>query len=78
MGNLFAVVVGLFFIGWGALMVWKPYQVSRLHEILDAIGSTTPPSEVEPTEWRVSLTKYVGMFAILAGSFFFFYICVQL
>ncbi|MUV50843.1 hypothetical protein ELS20_11830 [Haloarcula hispanica] len=36
------------------------YGITKFNEQLDAIGSTTRSSEVEPADWNVMLTKLVG------------------
>ncbi len=33
------------------------YQISRFSEQMDAIGSMTPASEVEPAGWKVMFTQ---------------------
>ena len=44
-----------------------PYRVARLGELKDAIGSTTPFSDVEPATWKVLLTRLSGVVvAVLA------------
>ncbi|WP_195156641.1 hypothetical protein [Haloarcula sp. CBA1127] len=50
----------------GALMYRYAYGVTKFNEQLDAIGSTTRSSAVEPADWNVMLTKLVGA----AGSIF--------
>ncbi|MFU1780933.1 hypothetical protein ACM16X_06100 [Haloarcula japonica] len=50
----------------GALMYRYAYGITKFNEQLDAIGSTTRSSEVEPADWNVMLTKLVGA----AGSIF--------
>jgi hypothetical protein len=66
-GLLLGPVVAL--VGGG--MYRFAYGVSRVNEQLDAIGSTTPSSEVEPAEWRVMLTKFVGAMVALGGVAWF-------
>ncbi|WP_246998122.1 hypothetical protein [Halosolutus gelatinilyticus] len=46
--------------------VW-PYKVARFEEQLDAIGSTRSPSGVEPADWKVTLTRIVGIAIGLFG-----------
>lgn len=43
------------------------YGLSRFGEQMDAIGSTTPASEVEPADWNVMLTKLGGAAVALVG-----------
>ena len=45
------------------------YRIAWVGERLDAIGSTTPASEVEPAYWNVALTRFVGIVALLTGLF---------
>lgn len=47
------LLVGIVFAVW-------PYGVAMVGEQLDAIGSKRSPSEVEPADWNVTLTKYIG------------------
>ena len=45
------------------------YRITWFGEQLDAIGSTTQASEVEPAYWNVALTRFVGILAALTGLF---------
>lgn len=45
----------------GAPNVVFPYGITRLGERLDAVGSTTHWSDVEPAEWNVRLTRAMGL-----------------
>ena len=58
---------GAIFIVVGLLGAIWPYRVARFREALDAIGSTRKMSEVEPASWMVTLTRVVGVVAIVAG-----------
>ncbi|WP_435348900.1 hypothetical protein [Haloarchaeobius sp. HRN-SO-5] len=40
--------------------VW-PYKVARFEEQMDSIGSKRSWSEVEPADWKVGLTRVVGI-----------------
>jgi hypothetical protein len=42
--------------------------VARFNEQLDAIGSTTPASEVEPAGWNVALTRLGGVVVAAIGA----------
>lgn len=48
--------------------VW-PYKFARFEEQLDAIGSKRSWSEVEPAEWKVLLTRVMGIVMALVGTF---------
>jgi hypothetical protein len=60
------VVVGAFLLAVGVVGVKYSYRLSRLDEQLDAVGSTTSLSDVEPAAWKVLGTKAV---AALVGVF---------
>lgn len=51
------MLLGFGLLTFGALGARYGYQLSRIGERLDAIGSTTPMYEVEPTNWNVVLTQ---------------------
>ncbi|PSQ15200.1 hypothetical protein BRD02_07095 [Halobacteriales archaeon QS_8_69_73] len=38
-----------------------PYRMARFEERMDSIGSKRAWSEVEPAEWKVLLTRVVGV-----------------
>lgn len=59
------VLGGIVLLALGAIEVRYARQLTRFGEQLDAIGSTTRASEVEPAEWNVWLTKIFGM--VIAG-----------
>lgn len=64
-GQLFAIaVVGLLF---GPPMAVWPYKMSRLEEIIDAIGRKQA-GRVEPAEWKVLLTRVFGIGLTVAGG----------
>jgi hypothetical protein len=46
--------------------VW-PYKTARLGEQFDSIGSKRSWSEVEPADWKVTLTRVVGVVMVLIG-----------
>jgi len=59
-------VLGFIVLVFGAGSAYFARPVARISEQIDAIGSTTPASEVEPAEWNVVLTRIVGiLFAVL-------------
>lgn len=58
-----AVIVLLF----GLPSATIPYRMAKLEEAIDAIGSKRKSSEVEPAEWKVLLTRIVGVLMVLYG-----------
>ncbi|KZN23834.1 hypothetical protein A4G99_13385 [Haladaptatus sp. R4] len=67
---------GLVLLVGGVFAYRYAYELSRLGERLDSIGSTTPWDEVEPTNWRVLLSQItsvivagVGALMVLGGIF---------
>jgi len=51
----------------GAVMVVWPYELSLWQERWDSIGSQRDYGEVEPADWRVTLTRAGGVLAILGA-----------
>lgn len=51
------MLVGFGAITLGALGTRFGYYFARMSEQADAIGSTTPVSEVEPADWKVVTTR---------------------
>lgn len=65
-GDLFLGFVLLVF-GGGSAYFARP--LTRFSEQIDAIGSKTRASEVEPAEWNVMLTRVVGVvLAVIGGA----------
>ena len=60
-------VLGTLLVGFGLLGAVWPYRVARFEEQLDAIGSKRSWDEVEPTEWKVMLTRVIGVVFTLIG-----------
>lgn len=58
---------GLLFVLPGLIASIWPYRVARLRETLNAIGSTRSLSDVEPAGWNVTLTRIIGIVAIVVG-----------
>lgn len=48
------------------MAIW-PTEISRVEEQLDAIGSKRSWSEVEPADWKVLLTRALGILFALVG-----------
>jgi hypothetical protein len=64
-GNVF---FGLVLVVFGAVGAKFARGVARFNEQLDAIGSTTPASEVEPAGWNVALTRLGGVVVAAIGA----------
>ena len=60
-------VLGILLVGFGLLNAVWPYRVARFEEQLDAIGSKRSWDEVEPAEWKVTLTRGIGVVFALFG-----------
>ncbi|QSG07415.1 hypothetical protein [Halapricum desulfuricans] len=61
------IVYGLLLSVGGAVGFRYARPIARLNEEIDAIGSKTDLSEVEPAEWKVLLTKAFAAFFVLFG-----------
>ena len=61
------LVFGTLLIGFGLLGAVWPYRVARFEEQIDAIGSKRSWDEVEPTEWKVMLTRVIGVVVAFIG-----------
>jgi hypothetical protein len=63
---IFGVI--LLLVGGPHIVYARP--IARFGEQIDAIGSTTPASEVEPAVWKVWLTKAGGVVVTFVGVVF--------
>ena len=61
------LVFGTLIIAFGLLGAVWPYRVARFEEQIDAIGSKRSWDEVEPTGWKVMLTRVIGVVVVLIG-----------
>ena len=61
------LVFGTLIIAFGLLGAVWPYRVARFEEQIDAIGSKRSWDEVEPTGWKVMLTRVIGVVVALIG-----------
>lgn len=59
--------LGFFLVVIGAVGFRYARGITRFGEQLDAIGSTTPMSEVEAADWNVTLTKIGSAVVVLFG-----------
>lgn len=59
--------LGLIVIIPGLIAIIWPYKISRINEMIDAIGSKRSSSEVEPARWRVVLTRIAGVIVVFLG-----------
>ncbi|QLH80086.1 hypothetical protein HZS55_22300 [Halosimplex rubrum] len=62
-----SIFFGLLLLVFGSLGVRYARPLTRFNEQMDAIGSKTPASEVEPAEWNVAFTKILSAFFALLG-----------
>lgn len=60
-----SVFAGLFLLAIGVALVLFPYEVAKIDEEGDAFGSKRPPSEVEPADWKVTLTRIFGAIIVI-------------
>lgn len=65
------IIVGSIVLATGLLSYRYAYEITRLSERLDAIGSTTRWDEVEPAGWKVTLTRMFAVVIAFLGSSFF-------
>ncbi|MXR19962.1 hypothetical protein [Halobacterium bonnevillei] len=61
------VALGLAIAAVGVLDLRHAHGVARFEERLDAIGSATDASTVEPAAWKVQLTKLLGGVTVAFG-----------
>jgi hypothetical protein len=70
MVDVLQLVGGLFIMAVGLVPAGLPRPTADASEILDAVGSKTPPSEVEAAEWKVKLMRAMGVAIIGIGLLF--------
>jgi hypothetical protein len=58
---------GLLVVLLGVLVAVRPYSVAQFEEQLDAIGSKRSLSDVEPADWKVTLTRFFRVAITLFG-----------
>jgi len=61
------IVLGALMLIVGGAAVVSPYEVARFEEMIDAIGSTRRASEIEPADWKVTVTRIAGGVLVLVG-----------
>ncbi|WP_435334544.1 hypothetical protein [Haloarchaeobius sp. TZWWS8] len=57
--------VGALLVLAGLPLALRPYRIARLSERLDSLGSKTHWGDVEPANWKVLLTRVVGVGAAI-------------
>ena len=60
-------VLAVFLLAIGIPNAAWPYKFARFEEQMDSIGSKRSWSEVEPADWKVALTRIVGVGMALFG-----------
>ena len=63
-------VLGALVVAFGLVNAVWPHRVAHFEEQLDAIGSKRSWDEVEPAEWKVTLTRGIGVVIALFGVVF--------
>jgi len=63
MSELF--LYGVLLLPLGLLQAVWPYKLARFSEQMDSIGSKRRWSEVEPADWKVLLTRVIGVLLVL-------------
>ena len=61
-------VLAAFLLVFGVPGAIWPYKLSRFEEQMDSIGSKRSWSEVEPADWKVALTRIMGVGMALFGA----------
>ncbi|MFC7044414.1 hypothetical protein ACFQH6_02430 [Halobacteriaceae archaeon GCM10025711] len=59
--------IGLVLVLFGLPGAIWPYRIARFEERMDSIGSKRSWSEVEPADWKVAFTRFVGAGMVLVG-----------
>ena len=54
-------VLAVFLLAIGIPNAVWPYKFAKFEERIDSIGSKRSWSEVEPADWKVALTRVVGI-----------------
>ena len=52
--------VGFVLLPFGVALGRYPFEIAELSEQHDAVGSLRDVDDVEPADWRVSMTRVVG------------------
>ncbi|QLG62426.1 hypothetical protein [Halorarum salinum] len=63
------IAFGVFLIALGLVTFRYAYHITWFGEQLDAIGSKTSASEVEPADWNVWFTRIGGIVSAALGLF---------
>ncbi|WP_224333219.1 hypothetical protein [Haloprofundus halobius] len=61
--------LGILALPVGLAVYRYAYELTRFDEQMDAIGSKTRASDVEPAEWNVLLTKLFGAAIAAFGAY---------
>ncbi len=63
-----AIIIVPVLLAFGLPGALWPYKLSRLQEQFDSIGSRRSWSEVEPADWKVGLTRILGIGMSVIGA----------
>ena len=58
----------LVFLVFGVPNALWPYPIARFEERLDSIGSKRRWYDVEPADWKVTLTRGIGVLMAVGGG----------
>lgn len=64
------LAAGLFFVGGGLLLAAFPGPVAVMDETFDAVGSTRSGEPIQPSRWKLMVTRAVGVGITLAGGWY--------
>jgi hypothetical protein len=59
--------LGVVFLLLGAVQVYFAEPLAEFGEQYDAVGSNTPPEEVEAADWNIMLAQVLGVLFVLFG-----------
>jgi uncharacterized membrane protein HdeD (DUF308 family) len=61
------IVWGILGILIGAILVGWPYEIARVREQIDSIGSARSVFDVEPADWHVEIVRLTGVLLLVGG-----------
>lgn len=61
---------GLLVIGGGHLLAAFPGPIATMNETIDIVGSERSGNQIQPSRWKLMLTRAVGIGIALAGGWY--------
>lgn len=58
--GILGILTGIALVGW-------PYEIARIREQIDSIGSTRSVFEIEPADWHVEIIRLTGGVLLVGG-----------